>query len=729
MVETLECRRLLSVTLGSPSASAWVYGQTESASAIVIDGITNAPPPINTEVDLVNAVVATAAPSPILVKGYTSDASGDVTFDLTKLNVGSYNLTAEFTDSGGNLEKSNNQAVAVSQASTTTTLASSADGQASVPFGQPVVFKATVQTVSPGSGMPGGLVLFKDTSTSPPKLLGQAAVAWNSKVTTPDTGVATFVYASLPPGTHTIVGFYQGNRDFAPSDNSASPDSVVVAKASTKTYISAAPNPANYGDAVTLSAAVVPSFLPPGPIPIVNASAGSIASTALLMPTGSVQFLDNDVNLGSPVPLVSGRAQLIASPATIIGALPVGTDAITAVYIPDPASMFQASKSLAYNEVILPSPPPPPIATTTTVAPPSQSILLGSEASFTISVIPTTGMGGIPGSDKVYMYDLSALMGPVSNATLAGNLLGVAAYDTAHSDWTFTTTTPLAGGFHTILAFFAGDATFAPSSGKANVTVAPQVSTQTKVSASPNPAVYGNAVALTATVVPVYFGAVTTAPTGSVQFAYTIHGTLTPSVLLGGPVPLVNGQAHLTVPSTSPPIAALPVGIDDITAIYIPAAGSTLRGSTSRAFSEVILPVPGAVPTTTTVTPPSQFISAGSQASFTIAVSTPAAGPVAISPTDPVYLFDLGASSNMSAPAIFLGAAKYDATNSDWTFTTTTPLPPGNHTIEAVFAGDSTYASSQGLATVFVALTPPPLGPASNTLSDPFAPAAVTSAT
>src|SRR5215469_2898429 len=96
MVETLECRRLLSVTLGSPSASTWVYGQTESVSAIVIDGITNAPPPINTEVDLVNAVAATPAPSPILFKGFTSDANGDVTFDLTKLNVGSYNLTAEF---------------------------------------------------------------------------------------------------------------------------------------------------------------------------------------------------------------------------------------------------------------------------------------------------------------------------------------------------------------------------------------------------------------------------------------------------------------------------------------------------------------------------------------------------------------------------------------------------------------------------------------------------------
>jgi hypothetical protein len=248
------------------------------------------------------------------------------------------------------------------------------------------------------------------------------------------------------------------------------------------------------------------------------------------------------------------------------------------------------------------------------------------------------------------------------------------------------------------------------------------------VSASPNPAVYGNTVTLTATVVPVYFGAVTTVPTGSVQFAYTIHGTLTPSVLLGSPVPLVNGQAHLTVPSTSPPISALPVGIDDITAIYIPAVGSTLRSSSSRAFSEVILPPSGAVPTTTTVTPPSQVIAAGSQASFTIAVSTPAAGPIAISSTDPVYLFDLGASSNTLASTLFLGTAKYDSTKSDWTFTTTTPLPPGNHTIEAVFAGDSTYASSQGLATVFVALTPPPPGPGSNTLRDPFAPTTVVSA-
>ena len=126
-IEPLENRCLLSVTLGSPSAAAWVYGQTESASAVVIDGVTNAPPPLHTEVDLVNAGAATAAPSPILAKGFTSDVSGDVTFDLSALNVGNYNLQAEFTDSAGNLEASNTQPVAVSRSATTTTLASSAE--------------------------------------------------------------------------------------------------------------------------------------------------------------------------------------------------------------------------------------------------------------------------------------------------------------------------------------------------------------------------------------------------------------------------------------------------------------------------------------------------------------------------------------------------------------------------------------------------------------------------
>ena len=249
--------------------------------------------------------------------------------------------------------------------------------------------------------------------------------------------------------------------------------------------------------------------------------------------------------------------------------------------------------------------------------------------------------------------------------------------------------------------------------------------TQTVVTAAPNPAVYGTTVTLTATVLASYFGPLTTFPAGSVQFADTTHGTLT--VLLGSPVPLVNGQAVLKLPSATPLIPPLPVGIDDITATYIPATALSsvaFAGNTSQPFAEVILPVSGTTPTTTAVTPPSQTIAAGNEAGFTIAVTTAVVG--AVPGTDPVYLFDLGGPTSNSGTGLLLGTASYDAANADWTFTTTPPLSTGTHSIEAVFAGDGTYTWSEGFATVTVVgptpLPPPPIGPV---LGDPLSPTAV----
>ena len=114
-LEPLEDRSLLSVSLGSPvPSSPWSYGQAAAISAVVVDAGTTAPPAQGAEVDLVNANSTAGPANPILVKGYTSDANGDVSFDLTALSVGNYNLEAEFTDSLGNVETSNVVPVAVS---------------------------------------------------------------------------------------------------------------------------------------------------------------------------------------------------------------------------------------------------------------------------------------------------------------------------------------------------------------------------------------------------------------------------------------------------------------------------------------------------------------------------------------------------------------------------------------------------------------------------------------
>ena len=103
MLETLEERRLLTVTLLSPTPTSWVYGESESISGNVVD-VSGNPPAQGTEVDLVNSGSTTGSANPILLRTVTSDSSGDFSFNLSYLNVGSYNLVAEFVDSGGTLE-------------------------------------------------------------------------------------------------------------------------------------------------------------------------------------------------------------------------------------------------------------------------------------------------------------------------------------------------------------------------------------------------------------------------------------------------------------------------------------------------------------------------------------------------------------------------------------------------------------------------------------------------
>ena len=145
--------------------------------------------------------------------------------------------------------------------------------------------------------------------------------------------------------------------------------------------------------------------------------------------------------------------------------LTAGYHTILAAFGGDPN--FQPSQGFASVQVI--SPQPAPVATLTTVTPPQQQIAAGSEASFTITVVPATNTGTVPGSDTVTMYDIST-NNPTGTVT-SSVLLGTATYNSANSDWTFTTTTPLTAGYHTIFAAFGGDANFLASRGLASVQV------------------------------------------------------------------------------------------------------------------------------------------------------------------------------------------------------------------------------------------------------------------
>jgi trimeric autotransporter adhesin len=189
----------------------------------------------------------------------TISSAGVATFASSTLSVGTHTITAVY---GGdsNFTGSTSSAVSqvVSQATTTTTLKSSANPSDA---GQSVTFTATVAPTT--SGTPTGTVTFEDAG----KALGSAV--------TIKSGVATFATATLATGTDSITAVYSGDANFKGSTSSGvseiinvpaftvpkagtlSPASVTAGSSATATITVTSVN--NFAAAVALSCSVSPS--------------------------------------------------------------------------------------------------------------------------------------------------------------------------------------------------------------------------------------------------------------------------------------------------------------------------------------------------------------------------------------------------------------------------------------------------------------------------------------
>src|SRR5262249_22968251 len=136
-------------------------------------------------------------------------------------------------------------------------------------FGQPVTLSTTVTANPPGAGTPTGTVTFFDGVTQ----IGTATL---------NAGAASITISTFSVGSHSITATYGGDGSFNGS-TTATALIQVVNKANTATVVVASSNPAFVHTTVTFTATV--SAVPPG--------AG--------IPTGTVQFKDNGVNIGAPV--------------------------------------------------------------------------------------------------------------------------------------------------------------------------------------------------------------------------------------------------------------------------------------------------------------------------------------------------------------------------------------------------------------------------------------------
>jgi hypothetical protein len=246
----------------------------------------------------------------------TTGADGKATLTSWTLGPGAGANTVTATASGLSGSPVTFNATVSGGVSTTTSL-SAGDPSPSV-AGESVDFTATV---SSGGGTPTGNVVFSvDGSNKPPVALD-------------GSGQATFSVVFVNAGSHTVGAVYSGGGAF--SGSTATPSTQTVNQAATSLAL------VSDHDGQT----------PPQGEDIEFTATLSVTAPGGGTPTGSVQFKDNGVDLGSPVALSGGVATLTT------GALTEGSHQITAEYLG--STNFAGSTSNAVSQDV--GPPPGPI--------------------------------------------------------------------------------------------------------------------------------------------------------------------------------------------------------------------------------------------------------------------------------------------------------------------------------------------------------------------------------
>src|SRR6185503_8068156 len=239
--------------------------------------------------------------------------------DISNLTAGTHVITAEYTNSDGNFDDSIGTLaggqVVNNKTNTTTTVLSSLNPSN---VGDGVTFTAQVNSASAT-----GTVQFWDgPSGTGVALGGPVTLTTGGSCPGGNACASTASITTLTAGTHTITADYSGDVGFNSSTATLAGGQVVNKKATT-TVVSSSPNPSNIGESVTLTATV-------------SAASGT--------PTGTVQFKDGGVDIGSPQTLNgSGVATLNTSFSSS------GAHTITAFYSGDGAFAISDNSATPYT--------------------------------------------------------------------------------------------------------------------------------------------------------------------------------------------------------------------------------------------------------------------------------------------------------------------------------------------------------------------------------------------
>jgi len=617
-----------------------------------------------------------------LASGVTVNSSGVATFSTTTLTVGSHTIAATFTGTNG-YQNSSGTAAAQSVQGVTTTTATSSPNPSGI--GQSVTFTATVTS---SGGVPTGSVKFTDGATT-----------LASSVAVNGSGVATFTTTALTSGSHTIIAAFTGTGGYQNSSDTAAAQLVLAA---TSTAVTSAPNPSTLGQSVTFTATVTSGAgVPSGTVKFtegattlasgvaLNASGIATFSTTALTAgshTVTATFTDGTAFAGSSGTAAaqvvqsvtstslassfnpSGIGQSVTFTATVssTGGVPAGTvtftdgattltsgvavnasgvatfttttlaaggHTITASFAGSTGWQNSASSPLTQNVLN---------ATSTAVTSAPNPSNFGQSVTFTASV---TSGAGIPSGTVKFADGATTLA-----AAVTVNASGIATFSTS----------ALAAGSHTITATFTGGAAWAGSSGTAAALIIQGVTT-TAVTASPNPATFGQSITFTATV-----SSSAGVPSGTVKFT---DGATTLATGVA-----VNASGVATFSTTT-----LAFGGHTIVAAFTGNTGWLNSSGTAASES-----VQG---TTSTAVAASPNPATSGQSVTIIATITSAAGVPAGTVT-----FKDGATTLASNVAVSAGKA---------TFITST-LSVATHTISAAFTGTTGWLASSGTTSLVV---------------------------
>ncbi len=443
--------------------------------------------------------------------------------------------------------------------------------------------------------------------------------------------------STLSGGSHNITAVYSGDYFFGGSSGSTTE---MVDTLTPDVTLEADGTAAMTGDPLSFTAVVT------GPAP------------NLPTPTGSVNIYDNGTLIGSANLVTNGADAVASFEAPTLGA---GTHVITASYSGDTNYAFgsgAADYALANggaSEVIESVGSLSEVNTTTTLATSANPSYAGQSVTFTATVAPAATGGALP-TGAVTFYDGKTVLG-------TGTLTNVSGVATA----TFITSQLLPGS-HKVTAVYAGNTVY---NGSNSSVVQKLNSAQTSL-------------ALTESL-----------STFTLGQTNTISATLTSTMPIGGPAPtgtigLYNGTTLLgsvTLNSTmggkvSFTVPDLPAGVHNLTVTY---SGDGQSATSSASIQET---VNMATPTMTLASAASSFPSARPLA-LTATItrqSTGSFGPSAIGPTGTVTFYDGSTAIGTATPSWFSGDMYHAVLN-------ISTLSIGNHSITAVYSGDSNFYS------------------------------------